>query len=117
MPLLESVLSIKVVTELTTLATNTAFDVQSDAFETLREIMLLDNDHAKREAFMQTNFATILELITKISADPNYFARRKALALLNDCLRKYPACKKEYINDKDNLKKMMNHLLDINKEI
>eukprot|EP00611_Tribonema_gayanum_P003087 TRINITY_DN12413_c0_g1_i4.p1 TRINITY_DN12413_c0_g1~~TRINITY_DN12413_c0_g1_i4.p1 ORF type:complete len:329 (+),score=137.67 TRINITY_DN12413_c0_g1_i4:121-1107(+) len=88
------------------------FDVASDAFATLRD--LLTRNKAAASEFLSERFDTVFSKYTILLDSENYVTRRQSLKLLGELLldRSNFAVMMRYICNRDNLKKMMMLLRD-----
>jgi len=88
------------------------FDVASDAFSTLRE--LLTRDRTIASAFLNAQYDKFLKKYEKLLSSTNYITRRLSLKLLGELLldRSNFAVMMKYISSRDNLKTMMILLRD-----
>jgi calcium binding protein 39 len=88
------------------------FDVASDAFATLRD--LLTRNKAVASEFLLEKFDIVFEKYKGLLTSENYVTRRQGLKLLGELLldRSNFNVMMRYICDKENLKQMMNMLRD-----
>ncbi|CAM9153154.1 unnamed protein product [Choristocarpus tenellus] len=88
------------------------FDVASDAFLTLRDLLTRNKQVASE--FLSEKFDTVFEKYNVLLKSTNYVTRRQSLKLLGELLldRTNFAVMIRYIQDKENLKMMMNLLRD-----
>lgn len=88
------------------------FDVASDAFVTLRD--LLTRNKVVASEFLKNKFETVFEKYNILLKSSNYVTRRQSLKLLGELLldRANFQVMMRYIQDKENLKMMMNLLRD-----
>jgi len=90
------------------------FDVASDAFNTLRDLLTCPRNKAIASEFLETNFEkTFREYAVLLSSD-NYVTRRRSLKLLGELLldRSNFNVMMRFIADTDFLKTIMNMLRD-----
>jgi hypothetical protein len=73
--------NIEVLQKLTTLITNPDFSIQSDSYETFKEVLLYDRegDTAPFEGFLIANSEAIFKLFDQLEGDSNYFSKREGL--------------------------------------
>ncbi|CAM9411073.1 unnamed protein product, partial [Scytosiphon promiscuus] len=88
------------------------FDVASDAFVTLRD--LLTRHKTVASDFLASKFETVFDKYNILLRSANYVTRRQSLKLLGELLldRSNFQVMMRYIQDKENLKMMMNLLRD-----
>eukprot|EP00903_Cladosiphon_okamuranus_P021849 g20086.t1 len=88
------------------------FDVASDAFVTLRD--LLTRNKTVASDFLAQKFETVFDKYNILLRSANYVTRRQSLKLLGELLldRSNFQVMMRYIQDKENLKMMMNLLRD-----
>ncbi|CAM9213386.1 unnamed protein product [Ascophyllum nodosum] len=88
------------------------FDVASDAFVTLRD--LLTRNKSVASEFLSQKFETVFYKYNILLKSSNYVTRRQSLKLLGELLldRSNFQVMMRYIQDKENLKMMMNLLRD-----
>jgi len=93
------------------------FDVASDAFSTLKELLTKHKPLAAE--FLEKNYTKVFEDYTKLLNSTNYVTRRQSLKLLGELLldRANFNIMTTYISDKENLKLMMSLLRDKSKSI
>lgn len=93
------------------------FDVASDAFLTLKEVL---TRHKQLVAtFLESNYAEFFDQYGKLLHSENYVTKRQSLKLLGELLldRANFVIMTRYISDKENLKLMMNLLRATSKNI
>jgi len=93
------------------------FDIASDAFTTLKELLTKHKPIAAE--FLEKNYDKIFEEYMKLLTSSNYVTRRQSLKLLGELLldRANFNIMTTFISDKENLKLMMNLLRDKSKSI
>jgi len=103
--------------ELFTHVQGTAFDVSSDAFTTLKD--LLTRHKAVVAEFLEANFDQFFARYTQLLQSENYVTKRQSLKLLGELLldRNNFHVMNRYIGGEDNLKLMMNLLKSREKQI
>lgn len=96
---------------------HTNFEIASDAFLTLKD--LLSRHKTLCATYMENSFDTFFQHYTKLLNSKNYVAKRQSLKLLAELLvdRTNFKIMLRYINIEDNLKLLMNLLLDKSKAI
>mmetsp|Transcript_41505 Transcript_41505/g.84853 ORF Transcript_41505/g.84853 Transcript_41505/m.84853 type:complete len:364 (+) Transcript_41505:419-1510(+) len=90
----------------------TQFDIASDAFSTLRELLV--HHKAMVAKFLEEKFDSFFAKYSKLLESDNYVTKRQALRMLLDVLldRNNIRVMTKYINQPGNLKLMMNLLRD-----
>lgn len=118
--LVDAYLNLDIMGKLTHLITNPDFNIQSDAYETFKEVLLYDRSEEPYPVFDQfllDNYVELFKLFDILENDPNYFSKREGLKtqymllVRNETLRKY------YTGDKERLKLIMVTVLNQNKGI
>lgn len=103
--------------QLITFAQNENFDISSDAFSSLHDIMLKHKNVAA--AFLETNFADFFELYNSLLQSDDYITQRQALKLLGEMLlnRAFMKVMLSYSGDDRFLRIHMNLLRESSKAI
>lgn len=103
--------------ELFTHVQGTAFDISSDAFTTLKD--LLTRHKTIVAEFLEANFDHFFTKYTELLQSENYVTKRQSLKLLGELLldRNNFNVMNRYISNEDNLKLMMNLLKSREKQI
>ena len=111
--------NMEVLQKLTTLITNADFSIQSDSYETFKEILLYDRegDTAPFEGFLISNSEAIFKLFDQLEGDSNYFSKPEGLKTQYMLLVKKESLRKIYTSDKERLKAIMVTVLNQNKAI
>ena len=101
--------NMEVLQKLTTLITNADFSIQSDSYETFKEILLHDRegDTAPFEGFLNSNSEGLFKLFDQLENDSNYFSKREGLKTQYMLLAKKEGLRKIYTSDKERLKAIM----------
>jgi len=88
------------------------FDVASDAFATIRELLTRDKEIAA--GFLESKYERVFEKYQKMLWSENYITRRLSLKLIGELLldRSNFGIMMRYISGRENLKTMMNLLRD-----
>jgi len=96
---------------------STNFDVSSEAFGTFKEIILKHKNVSAE--FLEKNYDQVFSSYTKLLTSENYVVRRQSLKLLGELLldRANFNIMTKYISDVENLKLMMNLLIEKSKSI
>jgi len=116
--LIDSFLNLELLQNLTKLITNPDFNISSDAYETFKEIFILKRENDQLfETFVLTNKTAILDLFDILGHDSNYFAKREGLKSLYELVCRFDSLRKDYTENKESLKFIMNTVLDQNKAI
>ena len=90
------------------------FDVASDAFNSLRDLLTTQKNKSISAEFLETNFERVFTKYESLLLSENYVTKRRSLKLLSGILleRINFNVMIRYISSKDNLKLIMNQLRD-----
>jgi hypothetical protein len=118
--LIDAFLSLDVLGRLVKLITNPDFNIQSDAYETFKEVLLYDRGEDANpmfEQFLIDNYSELFKLFDLLENDPNYFSKREGLKTQYMLLARNETLRKYYTADKERLKGIMVTVLNQNKGI
>lgn len=118
--LIDAYLNLEILGKLTQLITNPDFNVQSDAYETFKEVLLYDRGEEPCptfEQFLINNYVELFKLFDLLENDPNYFSKREGLKTQYMLLVRNETLRKFYTGDKERLKAIMVTVLNQNKGI
>ena len=117
--LVDAFLNIELLEKLVKLITNPDFNIQSDAYETFKEILLFERlgDNPAFEQFLIDTHDALFKLFDTLEQDPNYFSKREGLKTQYMLLAKNEVLRKIYTSDKEKLKSIMVTVLNQNKGI
>lgn len=106
-----------IVTRLISIARHSNFDISSDAFSSLHDLLLTHK--IVSSVFLEKNFPEFFPLYNDFLVSSDYVAQRQALKLLSETLldRIFQRIMLKYIGDEQNLKIHMNFLLVDSKAI
>lgn len=115
--LVQILLANGVAEELMNLAQHQSFDISSDAFSSLRELLLTHKAEASNH--LEANFKHFFDLYHTLLAVDNYVTQRQALRLLGELLlnRSFANVMLEYVGNEQFLQIHMNLLRDSSKTI
>ena len=90
------------------------FEIASDSFNTLRDLLTTPTNKSVSAAFLQSNYESVMLHYDKLLKSDNFVTRWRSLKLLADLLldRCNFSLMMRYIASKDNLKTIMNMLRD-----
>lgn len=90
------------------------FEIASDSFNTLRDLLTTPKNKAISSTFLQTNYDQVMLHYDKLLKSDNFVTRWRSLKLLGDLLldRSNFNVMMQYITSKENLKTIMNMLRD-----
>jgi calcium binding protein 39 len=112
----ERCLNLDILKALAEYAMTDHFEISSDASESLKALIVGDNEFVG--VFLQENYSEVTTLFSKMLSS-GYFFKRQTLNLLYRILS-LPNCEsftEKYVEDSDNLKYIMNQLRDDSKHI
>jgi calcium binding protein 39 len=110
--IVEVLLESGVAMEVLKLTKNSSFEISSDAFCSLRELLL---EHKSISAsYLETHFHEFFMVYRELLASQDYITRRQALRLLGEILRdeEFATVRDSYVSDDELLRIHMNLLLD-----
>merc|ERR1719199_1415567 len=104
-------------TELLKLAQHQIFDISSDAFSSLHELLLTHKSVAA--AHLETNFKEFFDSYNALLQTEDYVTKRQALRLLGEIIldRKFRSVMKSYVCEERYLQVLMNLLRDSSKAV
>lgn len=90
------------------------FDVASDAFSTLHDVLITEKNKAIASEFLKEKYDEVVKHYNALLQSENYVTRRRSLKLLGELLldRSNFSIMMKYISSKHNLKLIMNLLRD-----
>jgi hypothetical protein len=117
--LVDAFLNLELLDRLVKLITNPDFNIQSDAYETFKEILLFERtgENPTFDAFIIENHTALFKLFDQLEQDPNYFSKREGLKTQYMLLARNETLRKIYTSDKERLKSIMVTVLNQNKGI